>query len=336
MIPRLNINFNREQRHWFIHASDYVLPNNQFWLNHCRSGIILSLLALELPPKAKVGVMVYNCHSVMNSVWQAGCEVVFIDVDDKFMIDNLDLDSKIQGLSVLIVSHLFGVENDIHSIKQRYPNLLIIEDCAHLYGKKIDGDFGIYSIGQGKFPSIGDGGILIVNNSRYLGKIQQIYSKYNNYSKLDEILLFTKLFIKSILYLPIVYKRITLPLKSRQSKTLQLKPTDVKKMSKGVAAIYKNEIIDYEDKIKMRFIRAKYLIEKYDIKNYVIGKNAFMLIAYSVSPLSLKKALYTDDIDSDVHFKHCINWAKSYGYKMGSCPKAEQLTKQILMIPIYK
>ena len=118
MKPRVEVDFNAEDRRAFRKRKPEYRPQaNEFLLNHARSGLLLALQSLNLPKGSKVGVMVYNCHTVMNAVAQVGGEVVFIDVDDSLRIDQNDLEKKSIGLKVLIVTHLFGILNDIKTIR---------------------------------------------------------------------------------------------------------------------------------------------------------------------------------------------------------------------------
>ena len=55
-------------------------------------------------------------------------------MDDDLRIDKGDLKRKSSQLSALIVTHLFGIVNDVCAIKKEFPQLVIIEDCAHAYG----------------------------------------------------------------------------------------------------------------------------------------------------------------------------------------------------------
>ena len=161
MKPRLDVHFSCRMKRVFLFGRPYLPVENEFLLNHARSGILLALQALKLAPQSKVGVMAYNCHTVFNAVAQADCIPVFLDVTDGMTIDVEDLNKKVSGLSALVVTHLFGIQNDVALIRTKYPHLPIIEDCAHAYGiTDIQGDFAVFSIGQGKLPSLGDGGIL--------------------------------------------------------------------------------------------------------------------------------------------------------------------------------
>ena len=312
------------------------MPEYEFWLNHCRNGITLALQSLNLAKECKVGVMVYNCHTVMNSVRQAGYECEFIDVTDELKINFEDLNRKVKKIKVLIISHLFGIVNDINKIKKANPDIIIIEDCAHIFGKQIEGDFGVYSVGQGKFPSIGDGGILVVNNTDYLNSVIIKYHEIDFYNPKDEISLYVKLRFNSLLYKPLIYKYFTLFVKSINKKKIKFCEEPIKKMSQGVA----NLVINKRNKMPIeRYYHeqnAKDLIEKFGFNDYLLGENAFMLIVKCKCPKELKQQMYKFGIDTETHFQQCIEWAKRYGYKRGCCPNAERLTNELLMFPTYK
>ena len=171
MIPRLDIRFPLRKQLLFAKGKPCFPEEDSYFLDHGRSAILLALRAAGLSAGAGVGVMAYNCHTVMHVVAHAGFTPVFLDVTDALTLDLEDLKQKASSMSALIVTHLFGVVSDVRQIRALFPNLIVIEDCAHAYGiDSLYGDFAAFSLGQGKLPSIGDGGILRVLNSRYHGR----------------------------------------------------------------------------------------------------------------------------------------------------------------------
>ena len=130
MIPRICISFpfRRQCQYWF--KMEYQPLNKEFLLNHARTGIYMALQA-SLPRGGRVGVMAYNCDTVMNAIYQAGCECVFLDVNDDLQIDDDALYMK--RMDAIVVTNLFGIHNDIDAIKKKCPNLIIIADIAHGY-----------------------------------------------------------------------------------------------------------------------------------------------------------------------------------------------------------
>ena len=60
-----------------------------------------------------------------------------------------------------------------------------------------------------------------------------------------------------------------------------------------------------------------------------------MAVVHTDEPAVLKADYASRGIETETHFKHCIEWAKVFGYRDGSCPNAEKLTQKLVMIPTY-
>lgn len=335
-------------RKFYKRSPVYQPKSGEYLLNHNRSGLLVALKALQLPEGSCVGVMAYNCHTVMNAVEEAGCKVVFIDVTLDLTLDLNDLRKKCKVLSALIVSHLFGIANDVDAIRTVSSGIPIIEDCAHAYGMiscGAKGEFASYSIGVGKFPSIGDGGILKVNDLKYLEAVERQISVIPNYNKRQEFRLLTKLFAMRLLYMPVIYSFITLPLLKRgRNKVAKAKEQIVlSRMSTWMSSVYEMELpLMIEQMQRQQSVAesmAVYFSKRTDCR--VINANlknsiCFMFPVYCESPEQLKQEFRHKAIETETHFRHCIIWCKAYGYQEGDCPNAELLVNHLLMIPTYK
>ena len=312
MIPRLDIHFSLRQQWQFLSGKPYSPENGEFLFNHSRSAIMLALKAIEIPVGSGVGVMVYNCHTVFNAVDKAGYKPVFIDITDDLKLDIEDLRNKADTISALVVTHLFGMVNDVQKIKKEFPNLIIIEDCAHAYGiKQLYGDFATFSIGQGKLPSIGDGGILRVINQKYLSNIEIQYAELPEYSIMQSTKLFFRLWFNSIMHTHLLYGLITLPLKRKRKISSGKEAITPMKMCRGISNIYSFE----KETIKLR--------------------NPFMLVLHCNNPKEEQIKYRKKGIDTDTHFANSIQWAKEFGYIQGQCPNTEKLINHLLMVPTY-
>lgn len=338
MIPRLEIHFSLADQWQFIFGKASVPKDNVFLLNHARTGLLLALQATGFPVGSRVGVMVYNCHTVMNAVEQAGYLPVFLDINDKLKLDLDDLRRKVEGMSALVVTHLFGIVNDVKRIKEMFPGLIIIEDCAHAYGMTdLHGDFAVFSIGQGKFPSIGDGGILWVLNKKYKDSVKTWYSELPRYSFFQNSALFFKLLVNSWMYSPLLYGWITLPMKKRRGITQGKVSISPRKMSTRVQAVYVGKEDRVTEMISLRKKKASELLADLpqgEIRA-ILGENAFMLVLFCDNPVWLKAFFRHKGIDTETHFAHAFDWARSFGYVWGMCPQAESLINHLLMVPTY-
>ena len=334
MTPRLDIQFPfcRQWQFWF--GEQYEAKEGEYLLNHARSGIILALKA-TLPHGGRVGVVAYNCHTVANAVVNAGCTPVFVDVADELKIN---VDALPADLDAIVVTNLFGIRNDISAIRAKCPKAIIIVDNAHGYGLPAEGDFTVYSINQGKFPALGEGGILKVapSISDLRLKISDLYSYLPQYNVLGRVKLFCSMLIKAIAYSPGFY---WLTMKMKKSSSPKVRQTVVmRQMAPGIRRLYSAWLPSADEAIAAQKQNAEAICNlQSSISNpqYLIGDNAFMLIARCENPEELRTSFAERGIETATHFAHTIEWAKQFGYIPGSCPKAEELTKHLLMIPTY-
>ena len=337
MIPRLHISFSLGKQLAFCFGKSYTPQTGEYLLNHARSGIIMALRA-ALPNGGRVGVVAYNCHTVANAVEQAGCTPVFVDVTEDLHIDLQHL-SKLQ-LDALVLTNLFGIYNDITAVRQAIGSTTIIVDNAHGYGLPAEGDFTVYSINQGKFPALGEGGILYVNNPGYAESIQTQYAALKGYSIVQEAKLYLTMLLKTLMHTPWIYRALTLRMKQKRTSVACRSEVVLKRMAKGVSRIYQRALPTIPQEIDQQLHNAQTiaddLLNEKRAQRAWWGENAFMLIAQTDDLEALKNHLLQHGVESATHFARAIEWATEFGYQLGSCPVAEKLTQELLMIPTYK
>lgn len=316
MIPRLDISFpiSRQSQFWF--GTKYKPKSNEFLLNSARSGIVMALRT-ALPNGGKVGVVAYNCDTVFNAVYQAGCMCVFLDVNENFQIQINEEENKNKELDAIVVTNIFGIKNDIESIRKVCPKACIIVDNAHGYGLLSEGDFTVYSINQGKYPALGPGGILEVNNTHYLEGISQIYKKLlDNKSFISQLKVFCEMLAKAFLYHPSIYGWFTIPLKQRvKPKSCMQETIVIAQMPVGVNRMYNAWLNDREHKNR--------------------SQKPFMDIVYTQDQKGTIAEYKKQGVEVDVHFRNWPAWAACYGYKKGDCSVAERLLNEVVMAPNY-
>lgn len=327
MKPRLNIEFliKRQWCYWF--GKQYEPREGEYLLNHARTGIVMALRA-ALPKGGRVGVVAYNCHTVANAVVNAGCEPFFVDVTGDLRIE---VESVPVNLDAIVVTNLFGIRNDVEAIRKRCPGAIIVVDNAHGYGLPVEGDFTVYSINQGKFPALGEGGILVVSQklpTMLQKSIAEQYAALPGYGFIAQVKLFAQMMIKAIAYSPCIYWLTMKMKKSSNSKVHQ--EVVMRKMAPGVSRLYKAALPEIPKMIEVQRQNAA------KIDGAFYGENAFMAIVRCEDPAALQKQYAARGIETATHFSRCIDWAEQFGYKRGSCPKAEELTTKLLMIPTYR
>lgn len=337
MIPRLHISFSLGKQLAFCFGTVYTPQAGEYLLNHARSGIVMALHT-TLPNGGRVGVVAYNCHTVANAVEQAGCTPVFVDVTDDLHIDLQHL-SKLQ-LDALVLTNLFGIHNDITAVRQAIGSATIIVDNAHGYGLPVEGDFCVYSINQGKFPALGEGGILYVNNPAYAELIQAQYAALKGYSIVQETKLYLTMLLKALMHTPWLYRVLTLRMKQKRTSVACRSKVVLQRMSKGVSRMYQRALPTISQEIAQQQRNAQFvadrLLDQKMAQHVWYGENAFMLIAKTEDPEVLKNHLMQHGVESATHFARAIEWAREFGYTPGECPTAELLTKKLVMIPTYK
>ena len=336
MIPRLNISFSLKNQCTFCFGKSYLTQNGKYLLNQARSGVVMALYA-ALPNGGRVGVVAYNCHTVANAVVEAGCTPVFVDVTEDLHMDVQHL-AGLQ-LDAIVVTNLFGIHNDIGAIRAAQPNAIIIVDNAHGYGLPAEGDFTVYSINQGKFPALGEGGILVVNNELYRHPILQQYVALPSYSKMQELKLFITMLVKAWMHIPWIYGLLTRRMKAHRGAMACREAVALRRMAKGVSRMYQQALPTIAEQIQQQRANAQQMADALISKGFAeqvwYGDNAFMAIARTKDAMFLSKYLVACGVESATHFARAIDWAKEFGYTEGQCPMAERLTNELIMIPTY-
>ena len=136
----------------------------------------------------------FTFSSTATSAVLGGAKLVFVDIrPDTMNIDETKIESAITDQTkAIIVVHYAGVAcemDTIMDIAEKY-NLIVIEDAAQgvmssYKGKPLGtiGDFGCYSFHETKNYSMGEGGAIVVNNSKYNDRAEIIREKGTNRSR---------------------------------------------------------------------------------------------------------------------------------------------------------
>ena len=145
---------------------------------------------------------------------------------------------------------------------------------------------------------------------------------------------------KAWMHIPWIYGLITRRLKNHRGKATCREAVALRRMPKGVSRMYQQALPTIAEQIQQQRANAQQmadaLLSKGLAEQVWYGDNAFMLIARTKDTLGLSKYLAARRVESATHFARSIEWAKQFGYTEGQCPMAEQLTKELIMIPTYK
>lgn len=324
---------------------------NIFFTNHARTGLKLLLRVVQKGKKLKVGVQAYNCETVFKAIITSGNTPFYLDIDENFGIDMKKLTIVKNEIDVLIVTHTFGNPVNIQEIKKIIGKKIIIEDCAHsqfsMINEKYVGtlaDASIFSFGYGKYPSIGKGGYLVINNEELLADVTNQYNSLKNVGLKQELSNLFKILLFTVLHVRILYKYFTYPLKKKFGGSV-----DVTK--KGDATEFKGlctntlrfilAIINDKNLIKKQFMVGEEIrkgINK-ELFSKSLGSetktNCFCLPLLCNKQKDFISFLTKRGIEASAHFSNSIKIAKEYGYKNNSCPVSEKIVNQIVTIPCH-
>ena len=352
LIPRLNYGYSLKDaliaatalfRKSPIHKDLKLLFENEniFFLNQARTGLRILLNSIGLHKGAKIGVQIYNCHTVFNAIRAAGMCPVFLDINNDFTIDIDDLKKKTKKLDGLIITHTFGDPADIYNIKACLGNKPIIEDCAHSFLSRYDnkltgthGDAAIFSFNQGKFPSIATGGFVIVKD-KFLSSFKKQFILLKQNSIFDEVVNILKNIVLAQIHKPPIYGIFTVPiLKTSKNQDYE------KEVPKESKCYKSNEFLFYcKTKLFNKYLKIQQknasLLLKHLGKSFNEGNNYFMIPFVTSEQKRMIKFCHKKGMEIGSHFAKSIEWAKPHGYKTGDCPNMEALLNNFVTIPCY-
>ena len=148
-------------------------------------GAVMVFKALEIKDKKEVITVSNSFIATCGAISYAGLKPILVDISDDLNIDVNNITKKInKNTKAIMPVHLSGIPANIHKIRKicLKKNLFLIEDAAHAFGTKYKnkylgtiGDVGIFSLHPRKnFHVLGDGGLIVTNNSKLYNKIRLI------------------------------------------------------------------------------------------------------------------------------------------------------------------
>ncbi len=162
-----------------------------FLTTSCTDALEMAALLIEASAEDEIIMPSYTFVSTALAFDRQGAKVVFADVEENF--PSLSVASVRQKISprtkAIVVVHYAGVPVDMKGIMQlaQEHNLYVIEDCAHAIGVKQNnaylgsiGHLSAFSFHETKNISSGEGGILGINDSKFIKRAEMIWEKGTN------------------------------------------------------------------------------------------------------------------------------------------------------------
>lgn len=143
-------------------------------VNSGGSSLYIALLCAGVQRGDRVLLNAFTLAPVPGAVVHAGAEPLYVECDDRYLVDLDDLERKATLCArVLLLSHMRGHIADMDAVSgicERH-NLVLVEDCAHTLGAHWDGTpsgrfgrFGCFSLQSYKHINAGEGGLLITDD----------------------------------------------------------------------------------------------------------------------------------------------------------------------------
>ena len=164
---------------------DYFGVKHAKLVSSWTNGAIASLLALDIGPGDEVIVPAMTFIATANVVELVGAKPIFIDCDPDTLLVTPELikNAITANTKAVIPVHMYGQMCDVKAINEILPKnrkIFIIEDCAHTFEAKYNGDrpgkysdLAIFSFYGTKNVTCGEGGAIITSDSQIYERVVQ-------------------------------------------------------------------------------------------------------------------------------------------------------------------
>ena len=187
--------YTKKCQDWFVNRYSF---QKSLLTTSCTDALEMSSILLNLVPGDEIIMPCYTFVSTANAFALRGAKIRFVDSHPNN--PNLD-ESKIEELinkntKAVVVVHYAGISCNMDRIMEicERNKLILIEDAAQAIdnfftdknGKKLAlgslGDLATFSFHETKNIQCGEGGLLIINNNKYLKRSEIIWEKGTNRS----------------------------------------------------------------------------------------------------------------------------------------------------------
>ncbi|MDR0462822.1 MAG: DegT/DnrJ/EryC1/StrS family aminotransferase [Pseudomonadales bacterium] len=328
-----------------------------------REALLIGLKLLQLPKNSLVAVTGFTTAAMEKTLEKAGLKPVYLDIDDGLNFSSAELKKKLKDypkIKAVIVQNTLGFPAQIQAIAKicKEKKIYLIEDLAQSLGTVYDdktkagrvGDLVTLSFGKNKVVDAVSGGALIVR-SRVLRRkpLDEVLVQHDVKAPQQMRERFYPVWMLIIRTTYNIYLgRILDWLGNFELPTFFKAKTEMRfyALPHWQAGLAMNGLIDFQAMndhrqkivdVYMKNINASYLPMS---KNF---KNSALLRFYILVPTSSRDGLlafldkhnftlydtwYTAPVQAE-------NGEKST-YELGSCPKSEEVCKQIINLPTHR
>jgi len=184
--------FTQKCHKWF---EQKLQCNKALLTTSCTHALEMTAILIDIKEGDEVIMPSYTFVSTANAFVLRGAKIVFVDIrPDTMNIDEIKIEQAITNKTKVIVPvHYAGVAcemDTIMALANKY-NLFVVEDAAQgmmgsYKGKPLGtiGHFGTFSFHETKnYTSAGEGGLLIINDDKFIERAEIIREKGTNRSQ---------------------------------------------------------------------------------------------------------------------------------------------------------
>ncbi len=345
---------------WF---ENYFTDSHAISFASGRGSLYAILTCLGVGSGDEVILQAFTCSAVIQAILSTGATPVFADITQEMTLSVESVEEKFTPKTkVLLLQHTFGIPADIETFQKltNKKNIFLIEDCAHGIGGEYKntklGSFGgasIFSFGRDKAFSSVSGGMAITKDktlAKKLRSFQEAQGYPSNFWVMQNLLhpvvfYFCILPLYDVLHmgkaiLVLLQKIHVLSFPVATSRKL-LAPEDTKKMPHALSELALLQLSRIERMNKKRKeVSQKYrkeVLGMHPVKNDSIPYLRYPIFVEDASQCIVelrKEKVYLGNWYGNVIDPKGVSLEK-LRYKMGSCPQAEKIAKEIVNLPTY-
>lgn len=291
------------------------------------AALFTGLLACGLSEGDEVITTTFSYIATVNSILLCGAKPVFVDIDqDTFNIDVSKIEEKITNKTkIILVVDLYGHPAEYKSLRKiadKY-GLVLMSDSCQAIGSKYQNksinhfaDITVFSFFNSKSLSSGEGGVLLTNQKSIADKVNLLINhgqkRGEKYNFLEAGWNFRPTDVQSSI-MRVQLKRLDSITRKRNMNAVFL--------SKQLALVegiicpkLNHDIVHSFSRFTIK-VTDKFLLSRDELKEYLYKNGIETEIAYP-------KALY--------EYPYLVE------YKSGQFPITENITKQVLSLPIHQ
>lgn len=341
-----------------------------FYFFRGRVALYALLKALGLKPGDRVMLQAFTCLAVPSPIVAMRLTPEYVDIDPENYNAKLDQVERAMaaGVKVAIIQHTFGIPAEmdrVMELAQRY-GVPVIEDCCHSLGSsyagKPLGSFGVadfYSYEWGKPLVIGVGGTTTVWSELLAAKVRALLPEFHQAPKREVAVIQAQYVAHKLLRRPALFW------------TIRSLYRAFSRAGVGVGTFRDEEFEGHDnddfhrlmpESLRRRLVRQRAVAEAAVARRRRVGRiyeDGFQALGIKTlvyprnsEPVLLRYPLLVNDkpavlaeaqrakveigdwFSTPIHPVPPSQWVK-LGYAGGSCPNAEQISRQIITLPVH-